>query len=283
MLYLAIGSLHKLNTVCDNQLLMMRPFTYTNESLFAIRKSVINTIHDKIDRSTWMTLKELDIAKRTKRGCSAGVNKQRPIKTIISDRTIDQRFASASRVLLAKHRSTKSATSVNRRNLICVHKSNSHTPYARFATWNAQSIKEESKSGSIIDFVDSNHLDIFAVTETWLTGDHRDNRFLADINRSLPDHLFHHIPRGSRGGGVGVLLRRGFDIVVNKTQSFRSLEYIDTTITSSSTSIRLLTIYRIYPSKTNKLTATMFFWGFLCLGRNVYLTTCAHPICRRWL
>ena len=93
MLYLAIGSQHKLNTVCDNQLLMMRPFTYTNESLFAIRKSVINTIHDKIDCSTWMTLKELDIAKRTERGCSAGVNKQRPIKTIISDRMIDQRFA----------------------------------------------------------------------------------------------------------------------------------------------------------------------------------------------
>ena len=183
-----------------------------------------NTIHDKIDRSTWMTLKELDIARRTKRGCSSGVNKQRHIKTIISDRTI-QRFASASRVS-AKHRSTKSTTSVNRRNSICVHKSNSRTPYAKFAAWNAQSIKEKSKSGSIIDFVDSNHLDIFAVTETWLTGDHRDNRFLADINRSLPVHVCHHIPRGSRGGSVGCYFAE--DSMLTSIKSFRSPEYSTT-------------------------------------------------------
>ena len=237
----------------------MRPLTYTKDSLLAIRKSVINTIHDKIDRFTWMKLNELNIAKKTKRGCRAGRRKLRPIKTIISDRTADRRYASVQ----SRSTNCQSATNaVNYRNLTYVRKTNLRVPCAKFATWNAQSIKEKRKSASIIDFVISNHLDILAVTETWLCGDDRDNRLLADLNQALPDHVFHHIPRGKRGGGVGVLLRKGFDVVVNEPASYRSFEYIDLTISSSSSSIRLFTIYRPYPAKTNKLTSRMFFEDF---------------------
>ena len=61
-----------------------------------------------------------------------------------------------------------------------------------FALWNARSIK--NKSHMISDLVVSHRIDILALTETWLTGDARDNRSLADLSMSLPSHQFCHLP-----------------------------------------------------------------------------------------
>ena len=94
-------------------------------------------------------------------------------------------------------------------------KENSNSPSAKFAVWNAQSIRGRRRASAIIDLVISEHLDILAITESWLTGDERDNRILSDLRNALPDYVTHHVPRPKRGGGVAVLMRRGFDIVFN--------------------------------------------------------------------
>ena len=113
------------------------------------------------------------------------------------------------------------------------------------------------------------HLDILAITESWLTGDERDNRILSDLRNALPDYVMHHVPRPKRGGGVAVLMRRGFDIVINPSFSAESFEQMDITISSKSSSIRLYVIYRPYPSKVNKLTVKMFFDEF-----SAFMETC---------
>ena len=60
-----------------------------------------------------------------------------------------------------------------------------------------------------------------------------------------------------------MLLRKGFDVVFNTPVStFKSFEYIDLTVSSKTSSIRLFVIYRPPPSKVNKLTPTMFFDEF---------------------
>lgn len=81
-----------------------------------------------------------------------------------------------------------------------------NTPRVRFAQWNARSIKAKNKSTALCDFVINQHIDLLVITETWLTGTERDNRAIADIRNTLPNFVFHHIPRlHCRGGGVGVL------------------------------------------------------------------------------
>ena len=114
-------------------------------------------------------------------------------------------------------------------------------PLTKFGLWNARSIKSKT-AASICDFVMENKLDILAMTETFLTGDHtrKDECALADLKSTLPDHVLHHIPRLNRsGGGVCVLLRSGFDVTRNDLCQFPSFEYIDLTVSSKSTSIVL--------------------------------------------
>ena len=102
-----------------------------------------------------------------------------------------------------------------------------------FGLWNARSIKP--KITVMCDLVISNSIDIFCITETWLSGDNRDHRAVADLTSTLPNYQVHHIPRIDRaGGGVCVLLRESFDVHRNEGRSFESFEHIDLSINARS-------------------------------------------------
>ncbi|XP_072042793.1 uncharacterized protein [Amphiura filiformis] len=123
--------------------------------------------------------------------------------------------------------------------------------------------------------------------------------FTTHLENALPDHEFHHIPQLTRGGGsVGVLLRKGFKIIVNTPPSFESFEHIDLTVSSNSSAVRLLTktkeikrgtferkwrksIYRPPPSKVNKLNSGLFFTEFSTLVESVS-TILNYSRCDRW-
>ncbi|XP_071959538.1 uncharacterized protein [Antedon mediterranea] len=133
-----------------------------------------------------------------------------------------------------------------------------------FAAWNARSIKP--KTASVCDFIITKKLDIFAITESWLTNDDRSNRAIADIKNTLPDfELLHRSRNHSTGGGVCVILRKGFLATANSGPIFKSFEYIDITITAKSSSCRLYIIYRPPYSRNNKITTKMFFSDFSTL------------------
>ena len=75
------------------------------------------------------------------------------------------------------------------------------------------------------------------------------------------------------GGGVGVLLRKGFTVKQITTSSFKSMEYMDLSVTTSNSSLRLLTIYRPPPSKKNKTTHNMFLNEFSVLLKDLAVVT----------
>ena len=190
--------------------------TIERDSLVAIRKSVINS-HSKLDRSTWKKLCELNIARKTIRGCRAGRNKQRSIAVQITDRPRISRSeinTSAAKCALVNHKRSNP-------NLIRI-KSQSNGPKhqnCKIATWNARSMTK--KTAAISDFVISNDIDILAITESWLTGDHRDSHKIADLKNTLTDYDFIDSPRvGRRGGGVAVILRKGFSVTRHSVTSF---------------------------------------------------------------
>ena len=49
------------------------------------------------------------------------------------------------------------------------------------------------------DYILTQKIDIFVVTETWLK---ESTRTVVDITNTLPDHQLFHKPRIGRGGGV---------------------------------------------------------------------------------
>ena len=216
----------------------------------------------------WSELKFLNIAKVTKRGRRGG-KKSKLSKRLNGNQSKQSEQFIQTRVTnrsSTRQLSTSWSATSNAKNLIRIKKSNPHVPSSvNFALWNAHSLraKRRAKMAAVIDLVISNHIHILAVTESWLTGDQRDNRVLADLKNALPHFDLHHIPRKKRGGGVAVLLRKGFNIVSNTSvTSFKTFEHMDLTISSKSSSIRLIVVYRPPPSKANELTKKGFFEEF---------------------
>ena len=117
---------------------------------------------------------------------------------------------------------------------------------------------------TICDLVVSKRLDILALNETWMQ-EHGANSdpALASVINTLQDFDFIQTPRSNgRGGGVGIFLRKGFNVKRNTTLALRSIEYMDLSISSSHSSMRFIVIYRPPPTKANKLTTRMFFDEF---------------------
>ena len=138
----------------------------------------------------------------------------------------------------------------------------------KFAAWNARSIKP--KTASVSDFIIFNKLDILAITESWLTDDSRSDRALVDIRNTLPNFELHHIPRTSaKGGGVCMILRKGFTVTVNEGVAYSTLEHLDLTINVKSSSVRFFVVYRPPYSKKNRLTTRMFFSDFSTMLESV--------------
>lgn len=146
----------------------------------------------------------------------------------------------------------------NHHNLVPVHCVTTKPPSKiKLGIWNAQSINK--KSGIVCDIVISERLDIFAITETWISGNSHDNNTIAEILNTLKDFQFVDIPRPNRtGGGVGVFLRKGFKVQEKDRIQFSSMEYLDLEICHSSSSMRLVTIYRPTRSKKNRATPAIF-------------------------
>ena len=77
-----------------------------------------------------------------------------------------------------------------------------------FLLLNARSVK--NKRLLIKDWVVDNNIDILALTETWLQPDNKDDHIICDLTPT--GYSFYHSPRQTRGGGVGILIKDGFDI-----------------------------------------------------------------------
>ena len=119
---------------------------------------------------------------------------------------------------------------------------------------NARSV--HNKLDYVFDHIFDNDLDIVTLTETWLSNEENNNR---DVIMECLNHGYtrHHVTRnsGSTGGGVSVLINNKVKLVtrletVNSALSFESMEMI---IKIVSISIRQVVIYRMPPSKKNKL------------------------------
>ena len=125
--------------------------------------------------------------------------------------------------------------------------------------WNAHSMK--NKSASICEMIFMNKLDVLTITETCLNQDGAHH--LSILLDTLNDYQYVNLPRPSRGGGIAVLLRKGFEVGTNEHGlQYSSFEHLDLTIKIFDQTIRLITIYRPPPTTKNKLTVPLFLEEF---------------------
>ncbi|KAK6180393.1 hypothetical protein SNE40_012558 [Patella caerulea] len=128
--------------------------------------------------------------------------------------------------------------------------------------WNARSLR--NKVGALIASIIENKLDLYMVTETWTQdGVHP---IIGEITSSLDDFKFYHQPRKLRkGGGVGLLARSNLHIKLKTSNPFRSFQYLDASIHSSSQLFSTIIIYRPPYSDKNKWTVNDFLTEFSTL------------------
>lgn len=76
---------------------------------------------------------------------------------------------------------------------------------------NIQSVS--NKTFDLYELIEDHDLDILALTETWLS-----ECDTAKIREMTPagTHRFLHVPRGTRGGGVGIFLSTSFKKITKK-------------------------------------------------------------------
>ena len=139
-----------------------------------------------------------------------------------------------------------------------------HVASTKFSYLNAGSLK--NKTFGLHDYIVSNHLDILAVTETWLFPEDQQN--LIYLTELLPhNYKICHIPRsnGQHAGGVAIVYRDSFLLdTVNSSNvadnQINQFEFIDCNLRFNKKIVfRLLVVYRPPPSKKNKL-KVKYFW-----------------------
>ena len=135
------------------------------------------------------------------------------------------------------------------------------TTYMDVALINVRSI---NKNGyKVKDYVVDRDCDITAITETWLTDEQdRTTQIVKDL--CPKGYTMPHQPRttGQRGGGVGLLHKKGITIRPLTVETFESFEYAEHMLKQSSIWIRIIVLYRPPPSTENRLTNRQFLTEF---------------------
>ena len=114
----------------------------------------------------------------------------------------------------------------------------------------------------ILDHIIQERLDITCITETWLRTGAKDKAAIGAL--TPPGYTLFHEPRQrGRGGGVGIVVRDTLKTTVESISTDHpTFECIRTKIVASSFTFCILTVYRLPPSKKNKLKTSEFFEEF---------------------
>ena len=163
----------------------------------------------------------------------AGVNKQRPIRPIVSNRPYqlgrpqsEQRQPCLIKVPVVKAGAAVKAEDVNK-TCICL--------------INTRSVR--NKTTSLLELLAHSEADMCAITETWLSSIDRNQATVAALQQS--GYRLHHVPHPTKTGeGVAVLYRSAYGVKVEPADTYSSFEYTEVTFRHGCMNITLVGVYR---------------------------------------
>ena len=123
-----------------------------------------------------------------------------------------------------------------------------------------------NKTAAIKDLIVSNHLDILAISESWLRAkdDSKPERIYHHELLPKSHHMIHMSRPTGRGGGIAIIHNKSIKVKVHAYtgQTFKQFEYFVCTLDISRTSILLIVVYRPKPTDKNKLSVKKFWREF---------------------
>ncbi|KAK6179717.1 hypothetical protein SNE40_012018 [Patella caerulea] len=138
------------------------------------------------------------------------------------------------------------------------------TTSTSFCLLNCRSVR--NKTLDLNEFIQTNKLDLFALSETWLT-ETNDQSTLAELIPS--GYSIHSVPRKTRGGGVALIFKSTIKSTKPKPTKFKSFECLDSFVTIKQKTIRIIIIYRP-PGKS----VDLFFNEFKSFLEDVTFSNC---------
>nr|XP_054768161.1 uncharacterized protein LOC129275690 [Lytechinus pictus] len=235
-----------------------KTITYTREQLYDVAHH--DVCHQRLSPVLWKKLTTLGIShkKRTKRSKRTWMKRRNKILRSSLSTFPDDKSPTKDTSLTCISSGEADFSLVCNKGL----KKGSQTV---IGLWNARSLS--NKTVCTCDLILDNNLDVLVVTESWLTGDCRDDTVIADLKSTLPNYEILHCPRKtSRGGGICVIHRSSATTSVKEIHKFSSFELLDLSIRFSPSSVlHLYAVYRPPPSSSNKLTCGMFTSEFFTL------------------
>ena len=172
-------------------------------------------------------------ATKAARGCRAGVNKQPPIRSIVSKRPCqlgrsqpEQRPPCLVKVPVVKAGAGVKAEDVNK-TCICL----------------IITCSVRNKTISLLERLVDSEADMCAIMETWLSSSDRDQATVTALQQS--GHRLHHVSRPTKtGGGVTVLYGSAYNIKVEPADTYSSFEHTEVTLRHGRINITLVVVYR---------------------------------------
>ena len=189
--------------------IIMPSFCYSREDLLHLKTNATKSVA----KDVYFTLKELFISsvQPTKRGHRAFSKQQFQIPSVVTNRqnvtnncSIPIRgIGNTLRSLPTHHVQQPSIINVHLDATSSARKIKSNSELMRIGHWNSRSMK--TKVVHVCDLIVQNQLDVLVITESWLTGDNKDNLVIGDINTTLPNYRMFHL-------GTGVKFGRSFGL-----------------------------------------------------------------------
>ena len=213
----------------------MPDHVYTSSELRCILMLPATGI-SRLPADVWENINKLGICvtRQTQRGCRGG-------RSVKRDKPTGRR------------------TGVNTKNLSHV-KPIKKSGMLDFVVLNVRSARQ--KTDQINQYITQNDVDIMALTETWLTNNDRDRKWISALT---PDgYKFINITRISRkGGGLAIIHKTNLSLkCTTDAHRFVSFEHIQCRLATNSLVVDIVILYRPPPSKKNKLTTAMFIHEF---------------------
>jgi exonuclease III len=160
---------------------------------------------------------------------------QKPINTVISNRIVN---------------ATQTSAGVNICNFtaITLLKDSAHKARDILSCGYLNARSVNNKASEVADFIAEKHMDICAISETWL---HSGSNDIVCGELVPPGYKLQHVPRRSgRGGGVAVVCKTTIKAKKQKAKGFSSFEHMELLLTTRNDCIRLCVLYR--PPKGGK-------------------------------
>ena len=123
---------------------------------------------------------------------------------------------------------------------------------------NVRAVK--SKTACLREYISSTDMDTFALTETWLT--EKDTAAKLEIYSPESHSFIRQDRNGRRGGGTGLLFKKGIDVKKIAAGEKSSFEFSEWRVSFNSLRAKLVVVYRLTYSETHPTTPRVFFEEF---------------------